>query len=89
VRSGINTEAKLLQLRHAFETWQVHAVHLKTDRRNERSRAAIERLGARFDGVIRAARPAADGTVRDSALYSITAAEWPDVERRLEARLSR
>lgn len=89
LRSGLNTEAKLLQLRHAFEVWRVHAVQLKTDRRNERSRAAIERLGAHFDGVIRAARPAADGTVRDSAYYSITAAEWPAVESRLEGLLSR
>ena len=89
VRSGINTEAKLLQLRHAFEVWGVHAVILKTDRRNERSRAAIERLGARLDGVLRAARPAADGTIRDSAYYSILAEEWPSVEKRLETLLAR
>lgn len=89
VRSGINTEAKLLMLRHAFETWHVHAVRLTTDRRNVRSQTAIERLGARRDGVIRAARTGADGTVRDSVWYSILAAEWPDVERRLQALLGR
>ena len=89
VRSGINTEAKLLMLRHAFEKWHVHAVRLTTDRRNVRSQAAVERLGARRDGVIRAARTGADGTVRDSVWYSIVAAEWPDVERRLLALLGR
>ena len=89
LRSGVNTEAKLLMLRHAFEAWRVHAVHLKTDARNARSRAAIERLGARFDGVWRASRPAADGTVRDSAFFSIVAAEWPAVEARLEGLLAR
>jgi N-acetyltransferase len=89
VRSGINTEAKLLMLRHAFESWRVHAVLLTTDARNVRSQTAIERLGAKRDGVLRAARPGADGTVRDSVRYSIVATEWPDVERRLEALLSR
>lgn len=89
LRTGINTEAKLLMLRHAFESWGVHAVRLKTDRRNERSRAAIERLGARLDGVIRAARPASDGTIRDSAFYSITESEWPAVRAHLEALLDR
>ncbi|HEX6487822.1 MAG TPA: GNAT family protein [Candidatus Dormibacteraeota bacterium] len=89
LRSGINTEAKKLMLRHAFETWHVHAVRLTTDYRNERSRAAIERIGAKLDGVIRAARNAADGTVRDSAFYSITAAEWPAVDARLEQLLTR
>lgn len=89
VRSGINTEAKLLMLRHAFETWHVHAVHLKTDSRNMRSREAIARLGARFDGIWRAARPAADGAIRDTAFFSILAAEWPEVERHLQALLAR
>lgn len=89
VRSGINTEAKLLMLRHAFETWRVHAVRLTTDLRNLRSQTAIERLGARRDGVIRAARTGADGSVRDSVWYSIVAAEWPDVERRLLTLLGR
>lgn len=89
LRSGVNTEAKLLMLRHAFETWEVHSVHLTTDRRNRRSRKAIERLGAHLDGVLRAVRPAADGGVRDSAFYTITAGEWPAVERRLESLLDR
>ncbi|HEX4406625.1 MAG TPA: GNAT family protein [Polyangia bacterium] len=86
-RTGINTEAKLLMLTHAFERWQVHRVSLVTDARNARCRAAILRLGARFDGVLRAARPAADGTIRDTAAYSIVAAEWPSVASRLRARL--
>jgi RimJ/RimL family protein N-acetyltransferase len=76
-------------LRHAFENWQVHAVRLKTDRRNERSRAAIERLGAKFDGVLRAHSAASDGAIRDSAYYSIIEAEWPSVRANLESRLAR
>jgi len=88
LRSPINTEAKLLMLGHAFEHWRVHAVRLTTDARNTRSQAAIERLGAHRDGVIRAIRPGADGTVRNSVWYSITAAEWPDVRRRLESFLA-
>ena len=87
-RTAINTEAKLLMLTHAFETWEVHRVCLRTDRRNERSRNAIERLGATLDGVIRADRPGSDGTVRDTAHYSISAAEWPPVKARLAARAS-
>ena len=86
-RSGANTEAKTLMLRHAFEVWEVHLVRLRTDRRNLRSRAAIERLGARFEGVRRADRPGVDGSVRDSAFYSITRAEWPAVRDRLEGLL--
>jgi RimJ/RimL family protein N-acetyltransferase len=86
-RSGINTEAKLLMLGHAFDTWRVHRVSLLTDARNERSRAAILRLGARFDGVLRAARIAADGGVRDTAAYSILDSEWPAVREALRARL--
>ena len=86
-RTGINTEAKLLMLTHAFERWQVHRVSLLTDARNARCRAAICRLGARLDGVLRAARPAADGAIRDTAAYSIVRAEWPDVAARLRERL--
>ncbi len=82
-RTGINTEAKLLMLTHAFETWKVHRVSFRTDRRNERSRVAIERLGATFDGVVRAASIAYDGAVRDSAVYSILDSEWPGVKNRL------
>jgi RimJ/RimL family protein N-acetyltransferase len=84
-RSGINTHAKLLMLAHAFEGWEVRRVTLKTDARNVRSRRAIERLGARLDGVLRAHMPAFDGGVRDTAFYSILAAEWPDVRSRLQA----
>src|SRR5262245_4791270 len=86
-RTGMNTEAKLLMLTHAFETWRVHCVRLKTDARNERSRQAILRLGARFDGILRGHIAAADDTVRHSAFYSILDAEWPDVKDRLHSRL--
>ena len=86
-RTGINTEAKLLMLGHAFENWMVHRVSFRTDSRNERSRAAIERLGARFDGVLRAASIAYDGAIRDSAVYSILDSEWPDVKERLTGLL--
>jgi RimJ/RimL family protein N-acetyltransferase len=86
-RSPVNTEAKLLMLDHAFERWGVRAVRLQTDARNTRSRAAIERLGCVLDGVIRADRPAADGTVRDTAVYSLLAGEWPPHRRRLSQRL--
>jgi RimJ/RimL family protein N-acetyltransferase len=86
-RTAVNTEAKLLMLTHAFEVWQVLRVSLKTDARNGRSRAAIERLGARFDGVLRAHSPAADAGLRDAAFYSIVDSEWPDVRERLSRRL--
>lgn len=87
-RTAINTEAKLLMLTHAFEELDVHRVCLRTDRRNARSRAAIERLGATFDGVWRADRPGADGTVRDTAQYSILPEEWPGIRQRLRDRLA-
>ena len=86
-RTHVNTEAKLLMLTHAFEAWEVHRVALQTDVRNARSRAAIERIGGRLDGILRADRPGADDTVRDSARFSILAAEWPEVKARLTARL--
>ncbi|HMK72451.1 MAG TPA: GNAT family protein [Myxococcaceae bacterium] len=88
-RTALNTEAKLLMLAHAFEKWEVHRVTLKTDVRNARSRAAIERLGARLDGIVRAAVPAADGGIRDTALYSLLAREWPEARDRLRKRLAR
>jgi RimJ/RimL family protein N-acetyltransferase len=87
-RTGINREAKLLMLGVAFESWQVLRVRLRTDARNERSRAAITGIGAHFDGVLRADSAGYDGTVRDSAAFSILASEWPDVRIRLEASLS-
>jgi len=86
-RTPINTEAKLLMLTHAFETWRVHRVSLMTDARNERSRRAILRVGAQFDGVIRAQRMAFDGTIRDTAAFSILESEWPTVKRQLQSRM--
>jgi len=88
-RTRANTEAKLLMLTHAFETWHVHRVTFKTDARNERSRRAIERIGATFEGIRRAHVVAYDGTIRNSAYFSIIAAEWPDVKPRLRALLDR
>jgi RimJ/RimL family protein N-acetyltransferase len=88
-RKPVNTEAKLLMLAHAFETWRVHRVSLMTDARNERSRSAILRLGARLDGVIRAQRPASDGAIRDTAAFSILDHEWPKVKQQLQSRLNR
>ena len=87
-RTAVNTEVKLLLLAHAFEVWRVLRVTLKTDARNQRSRAAIERLGARAEGIRRAHTTASDGTVRDSAYYSIVAAEWPTVRDGLRRRLA-
>ena len=86
-RTAINTEAKLLMLTHAFEVWRVHRVSLVTDSRNMRSRNAILRLGAQFDGILRAARVAFDGAVRHTAAYSILEAEWPAVKAGLRAKL--
>lgn len=87
-RTAVNTEAKLLLLRHAFETWRCHRVTLKTDERNDRSRRAIERLGAHLDGVLRAHQPGVDGKPRNTAYYTILAQEWPAVRARLEGRLA-
>lgn len=85
--TGVNKEAKFLMLRHAFETWRVFRVAIKVDAPNERSRRAVESLGAKLDGIRRAQRLGEDGTVRDMAWYSILLAEWPAVRARLEARL--
>jgi RimJ/RimL family protein N-acetyltransferase len=87
IRTAVNTESKLLMLTHAFETWQVLRVCLHTDSRNLRSRAAIERIGGRFEGVLRAHRMAADFIARDSARFSILADEWPEVKQRLIDRM--
>jgi len=89
IRTAANTEAKLLMLTHAFETWDVVRVCLHTDSRNSRSRAAIERLGAKFEGILRAHRLAADFTIRDSARFSIIASEWPEVKVRLSGLAGR
>lgn len=87
-RSAINTECKRLLLGHAFEELGCLRVQLKTDGRNLRSQAAIERLGAVKEGVLRQHMLLHDGYVRDSVMYSITAGEWPAVKQRLEAKLS-
>jgi N-acetyltransferase len=83
IRTAANTEAKLLMLTYAFETWHVLRVCLHTDVRNLRSRAAIERIGGQFEGILRAHRMAADFIPRDSARYSIVAADWPAVKQKL------
>jgi RimJ/RimL family protein N-acetyltransferase len=83
IRTAANTEAKLLMLTHAFEVWQVLRVCFHTDARNQRSRAALERIGGQFEGILRAHRMAADFIPRDSVRYSIVAAEWPAVKARL------
>lgn len=83
IRTAANTEAKFLMLRHAFEVWDVVRVCLHTDARNERSRAAIQRIGGHFEGILRAHRMAADFIPRDSARFSILPAEWPEVKQRL------
>lgn len=87
--SVVNTESNFLMLSHAFEVWCVHRVRYRTDVRNMRSRAAIESLGGRLDGVLRADRPGEDDTLRDSAIYSIMASEWPDLRPRIEAAIER
>ncbi len=88
IRTAANTEAKLLMLTHAFETWQGLRVCFHTDSRNQRSRAALERIGGKFEGVLRAHRMAADFIARDSARFSIVAAEWPEVKQRLTRLLN-
>lgn len=88
IRTAANTEAKLLMLTHAFEIWQVLRVCLHTDERNERSRAAITRIGGKFEGILRAHRIAADHTARNSARFSIVASEWPEVKQQLTALLT-
>ena len=83
IRTAANSEAKLLMLTHAFEVWGAFRVCLHTDVRNERSRTAIERIGGKFEGILRAHRMAADFIPRDSARFSIIAAEWPAAKQRL------
>jgi RimJ/RimL family protein N-acetyltransferase len=87
-RTAINTDAKYVMLKHAFETLRCIAVDLRTHEKNAQSRAAIERLGARLDGILRNHRIMPDGTLRNTAAYSIVDAEWPAVKARLEARLA-
>lgn len=87
-RSGINTEAKYMLLRHAFETLSMRRVEFKSDARNSRSRAALERIGAQYEGTLRCHMRTADGLMRDSVYYSIIAEEWPQIRLRLEALLA-
>ena len=82
-RTAANTESKLLMLTHAFEVWQVLRVCFHTDARNQRSRAALERIGGQCEGILRAHRLAADYIPRDSVRYSILASEWAGVKERL------
>ena len=86
--TGINAEAKLLQLRHAFEVWGCRRVELKTDALNERARRSLEALGATFEGIHRKHMLVRAGESRDSAWYSVTDDEWPAVRAHLELRLS-
>ena len=92
-RTGLNVEAKLLLMAHAFDVWGVGRLDLRTDARNERSRTAIAALGATFEGVLRSWQPShvvgEEDRLRDSAMYSVLAADWPTVRRGLVARLRR
>jgi N-acetyltransferase len=87
-RTAANTEAKFLLLRHGFETLGANRIQLKTDARNERSRKAILRIGAQFEGILRSHMVLLDGHRRDTAMHSIIREEWPMVRRRLEALLA-
>ncbi len=88
-RTRVNSEAKYLMLLHAFETWNCVRVELKTDALNERSRNAMLRIGAKFEGILRQHMVTATGRLRDSAYYSILDSEWPEVSERLLGFLSR
>ena len=88
-RGPLNTQCKRLLLGHAFDSLNCIAVEFRTHRLNTQSRRAIERLGAQLDGILRAHALAADGTVRDTAVYSITAGEWPAVKSHLEWQLTK
>lgn len=87
-RTAINTEAKYLMLRHAFETWKCIRVELKTDALNQQSRQAILRLGAKEEGTLRKHILTWDGRERDSVYFSILDNEWPEVKAQLESKLN-
>lgn len=87
-RTAVNTECKLLLLAHAFDELEARRVQLKTDARNDRSRRAIERIGARFEGILRKYQRTRDGRIRDTAMYSILDEEWPATRARLTALLA-
>ncbi len=88
-RTSLNTQCKLLLLTHAFEALDCIAVEFRTHFFNQQSREAIERLGAKLDGILRSHQRASNGTLRDTCVYSIIAAEWPTVKAHLEHRLLR
>jgi RimJ/RimL family protein N-acetyltransferase len=88
-RTAINTECKYLLMTHAFETLGAIRVQLKTDSRNERSQKAIERIGAKKEGVLRNHMILPDGYFRHSVFYSVLDTEWPDVKKNLEAMMGR
>lgn len=88
-RTALNTECKWMLLRHAFEALGCIAVEFRTHRLNVQSRRAIERLGAQLDGILRAHQRSPDGSLRDTAVYSITAAEWPTIHHHLQHQLQR
>jgi RimJ/RimL family protein N-acetyltransferase len=88
-RGPLNTEAKRLMLGHAFEVWSCLAVEFRTHRLNHQSRRAIERLGAQLDGILRVHMRQPNGTIRDTAVYSITATEWPTIKAHLDWQIAR
>jgi len=88
-RTPVNTEAKYLMFRHAFEVWGMNRVELKTCSRNQKSRAAIARVGAKEEGILRRHIINADGYVRDSVYFGLIAEEWPAVKAMLEEKLAR
>ncbi len=92
-RTPINTEAKFLLMQHAFEVYGVARLQIKTDERNARSRAAIERLGATFEGILRNFQPGqgelGEGSPRNTAMYSVIPEQWPPIKANLQARLDR
>jgi RimJ/RimL family protein N-acetyltransferase len=88
-RTPLNTECKRMLLAHAFEALDCIAVEFRTHRLNTQSRRAIERLGAQLDGILRSHQRASDGSLRDTAVYSITAAEWPAVRAHLDWQLAK
>lgn len=86
-RTAVNTEAKLLLMTHAFETLGAQRLQLKTDELNERSRRAIERIGAKFEGILRRSQITRGGRIRNTAMYSVLVDEWPGVKAKLEERV--
>ena len=86
-RSAINTEAKYLMMRHAFEAWGCNRVELKTDALNSKSRNAISRIGAKEEGILRSHMVTWSGRLRDTVYFSVIAPEWPEVKANLEARM--